>query len=210
MESDGTGVSAAAMPTDEAHASVSAAAFDVGLQASSHQTDPPSSRRRRNIDLAVLSSSAGIVLPKSTAVLEHFVWSQGAWTMEDCISTLESIARNPSSDHSDFAEEYKFALHHLQNRCIALARFYANTEFNVLYEDATNALNDYKGKEPIKIRAIVEENLRSYGFFITPRMWSKFEILLIMCILLDSSLVYQSINQKTGPERTETYQNRYS
>jgi len=86
---------------------------------------------------------------------------------------------------------------------------YANNEFNVLYEKATIALHGYKGKEPIQIRAFVEENLRSYGFFITPRMWSKYEILLIMCILLDSSLVYQHINQKTGSETTETFQNRY-
>jgi hypothetical protein len=129
--------------------------------------------------------------------------------MEDCISTLESLARKPSSDHSEFAAEYKVALEHLQNRCIALARFYANNEFNVLYEEATHALDDYEGKELIQTRAIVEANLRSYGFFITPRMWSKFEIILIMCVLLDSSLVYQSINQKTGPARTENDQNRY-
>jgi hypothetical protein len=130
--------------------------------------------------------------------------------MEHCISTLECLARN-TSDHtgSEFAAEYKLALAHLQNRCIALARFYSNTEFNVLYEEATKALDDYEGKEPIRIRAFVEQNLRSYGFIITPRMWSKFEILLIMCILLDSSLIYQSINQKTGPPRTEHFQNRY-
>ena len=169
---------------------------------------PPSYRRRRNIDLTALSSSARISVPKSTAALEHFFWTQGTWTMEHCISTLESLARNPS-DHREFAEEYEVALTYLQNRCIALARMYANTEFNVLYENATIALKDYKGKEPIQIRAFVEENLRSYGFIITPRMWSKFEILLIMCILLDSSLVYASINQKTGPQRTEDFQNRY-
>jgi hypothetical protein len=79
----------------------------------------------------------------------------------------------------------------------------------VLYEEATHALDDYEGKELIQTRAIVEANLRSYGFYITPRMWSKFEIILIMCVLLDSSLVYQSINQKTGPARTEDDQNRY-
>jgi hypothetical protein len=153
----------------------------------------PSYRRRRNFDLTMLSRSASIAAPKSTAALEHFFWAQGTWTMEHCISTLECLARNPS-DHSEFAEEYEVALAYLQNRCIALARMYANTEFNVLYEKATIALKDYKGKEPIQIRAFVEENLRSYGFFITPRMWSKYEILLIMCILLDSSLVYQHIN----------------
>jgi hypothetical protein len=203
---DSSESSDASKADDHADAGKPAAASVGGPQASLH---PPSYRGRRNVDLTALSSLAGTTLPRSTAALEHFVWSQSTMTMEDCISTLESLARKPSSDHSEFAAEYKVALEHLQNRCIALARFYANNEFNVLYEEATHALDDYEGKELIQTRAIVEANLRSYGFFITPRMWSKFEIILIMCVLLDSSLVYQSINQKTGPARTENDQNRY-
>jgi hypothetical protein len=78
----------------------------------------------------------------------------------------------------------------------------------VLYKEASKALDDYKGAELIQSRDFVVTNLRQYGFFITPRMWSKLEILLIMCILLDSSLVYQHVNQKTGSPRTEEKQNR--
>jgi len=85
---------------------------------------------------------------------------------------------------------------------------YSNPEFNVLYSEASKALDDYKGTEPIKCRSFVEKNLCQYGFIITPRMWSKLEILLIMCILLDSSMVYQHINQKTGSDRQEQTQNR--
>jgi hypothetical protein len=64
------------------------------------------------------------------------------------------------------------------------------------------------GKEKVQARSVVEDHLRRYAFIITPRMWSKYEVCLIMCILLDSSLVYQQINQKTGLPSTEAYQNR--
>jgi hypothetical protein len=168
---------------------------------------PSSSRLRQNYDIDALRNSALPSLPKSTAVLEHFFWSHGQWTVEECISTLESLAKI-SSDHSEFRDEYKLALALLNNRCIAFARLYSNPEFNVLYKEAVKALDDYNGAELIRSREFVESNLRQYGFFITPRMWSKLEILLIMCILLDSSLVYQHVNQKTGPERTEEKQNR--
>lgn len=180
---------------------------DVGKLAAAVDVDPPSCRRRQHFDLTALKSSARTDLAKSTAVVEHFYWSHGHWTMEECISTLECLARNPS-DHSEFVEEFKVAMSHLNSRCIALARLYSNSEFNVLYKEAAKALDDYEGMEPIQTRAFVEQNLLLYGFIITPRMWSKLEILLIMCILLDSSLVYQSINQKTGSERTEVFQNR--
>jgi hypothetical protein len=60
LESDGTGVSAAAMPTDEAHASVSAAAFDIRLQASSHQTDPHSSSAASTAKRQLESEGTGI------------------------------------------------------------------------------------------------------------------------------------------------------
>jgi hypothetical protein len=168
---------------------------------------PSSSRLRQNYDIDALRNSALPSLPKATAVLEHFFWSHGQWTVEECISTLESLAKI-SSDHSEFGDEYKLALAHLNNRCIAFARLYSNPEFNVLYKEASKALDDYKGAELIRSREFVETNLRQYGFFITPRMWSKLEILLIMCILLDSSLVYQHVNQKTGSARTEEKQNR--
>ena len=146
-------------------------------------------------------------LPKSTAIVEHFYWSQGHWNLEDCISTLEALARNPS-DHSECVQEYEVAFVHLKGRCQALARLYGNPEFNILYDGAVNALAEYKGRETGQTKAFVQGYLRKYGFFITPRMWSKLEILLIMCVLLDTSLVYQSINQKTGHESTEHFQNR--
>ena len=116
--------------------------------------------------------------------------------MEECISTLESVARNPS-DHSEFADEYKVALAQLSNRCQAFARLYGNPEFNVLYHGAAKALGEYEGRENIQTKAFVEEHLRKYAFIITTRMWTKLEILLLMCILLDASLVYRSINQTT-------------
>ena len=143
----------------------------------------------------------------STAVVEHFCWSQGHWTMEECISTLECLARNPS-DHGEFVGEYKLALDLLKCRCQALARFYGNSEFTVFYDGAVKALGEYQGKESIPTKAFVEQHLREYAFIITPRMWSRLEIILIMCILLDASLVYQSINQKTGHQSTERLQNR--
>jgi hypothetical protein len=166
----------------------------------------PAPRVRKNFDLAAAATPASS-FPKSTAALEHFYWSQGHWNVEDCISTLEALARTPS-DHSECVQEYEVAFEHLKGRCQALARLYGNPEFNTLYDGAVNALAEYKGRETGQTKAFVQGHLRKYGFFITPRMWSKLEILLIMCVMLDTSLVYQSINQKTGPESTEHFQNR--
>ena len=164
-------------------------------------------RCRENCDVIALRKLGLPSLPKATAVLEHFYWSQSHWTLEECISTLESLSTNPG-DHSEFDDGYRVAVEHLRGRCTAFARLYGNTAFNELCQGAVTALDDYKGRESVQARKLVEDHLRRYAFIITPRMWSKYEICLIMCILLDSSLVYQAINQKTGLPSTETYQNR--
>lgn len=164
-------------------------------------------RFRENSDIQALRILGVSSLPKSTAVLEHFYWSQSHWTSEECISTLESLSTN-LGDHSEFDDGYKVALEHLSGRCTAFARLYGNTAFNELFQGAVTALDEYKGRESAQARSVVQEHLCRYAFIITPRMWSKYEICLIMCILLDSSLVYQAINQKTGLPSTETYQNR--
>jgi len=164
-------------------------------------------RFRENSDIIALGKLGLSSLPKATAVLEHFYWSQSHWTLEECISTLESLSTNPG-DHSEFDDGYRVAVEHLRGRCTAFARLYGNTAFNELCQGAVTALDDYKGRESVQARKLVEDHLRRYAFIITPRMWSKYEICLIMCILLDSSLVYQAINQKTGLPSTETYQNR--
>ena len=164
-------------------------------------------RLRGHSDIQALRSLGVSSLPKSTAVLEHFYWSQSHWTLEECISTLESLSTN-LGDHSEFDDEYKVAVEYLSGRCTAFARLYGNTAFNELFQGAVTALDGYKGRESAQARSVVREHLRKYAFFITPRMWSKYEICLIMCVLLDSSLVYQAINQKTGLPSTETYQNR--
>jgi hypothetical protein len=164
-------------------------------------------RFRENSDIQALQILGVSSLPKSTAVLEHFYWSQSHWTSEECISTLESLSTN-LGDHSEFDDGYKVAVEHLNGRCTAFARLYGNTAFNELFQGAVTALDGYKGRESAQARSVVQEHLCRYAFIITPRMWSKYEICLIMCILLDSSLVYQAINQKTGLPSTETYQNR--
>ena len=52
----------------------------------------------------------------------------------------------------------------------------------------------------------LEAQLRMVGFALTPRMWTKTELSLIMVVLLDPHLKYMSINQKQGEE---VLQNRY-
>jgi hypothetical protein len=95
----------------------------------------------------------------------------------------------------------------LRKRCHALFLLYGNDAFKDLYERAVSALEQYKGQEAPHTSDHIRHHLTTFAFILSPRMWRKPELLMIMCILVDKDLQYTSINQKDT--RDEKCQNRY-
>jgi len=143
-------------------------------------------------------------VPQATANIEQFQWSTAPCDTEFCLSTLECLSMGKEITNEEELQSECLRLMH--NRCVALCNFYKNNSFLKLSELAKAALGSYGGKqEPVPMEAL-EAQLRKVGFALTPRMWTKTELSLIMVVLLDPHLKYMSINQKQGDE---VLQNRY-
>jgi hypothetical protein len=50
------------------------------------------------------------------------------------------------------------------------------------------------------------QELKKFGFVVSPRMWTKLELLMLMVIILDPKLFYMGIRQKD--RKDERDQNR--
>jgi len=94
----------------------------------------------------------------------------------------------------------------LAGRCQALHKLYGNTEFLEFLATAQESLDSYAGKQEAYSRQVMVNNLRKFGFVISPRMWSKQELLMLMVIILEPSLHYLGIRQKD--RKDERDQNR--
>jgi hypothetical protein len=138
-----------------------------------------------------------------TAKCEQFYWSMASSDTEFCIQSLEALQAGRRVEE-DFVvtEGYKI----LKKRCYALYALYGNHAFEELYFGAVAALESYEGQESPVTSGYVTYHLQNFGFYLTPRMWLKSELLMLMCILVDNDLKYTSINQKDGKE--EKSQNR--
>jgi hypothetical protein len=137
----------------------------------------------------------------STAVLENYQWATSSNDTDYCIDQLESISA--SEGYEPASNTIKQAWRLLKCRCKALSLFYGNDSFNLLYSKAHTGLNSYEGKEDPMAKVTMLKLLKSKGFVLTPRMWTQYELLLLMIIILDPNFEYQSINQKKGSEELQ-------
>jgi hypothetical protein len=134
-----------------------------------------------------------------TAAVEQFVMANLVGDNDFCLAMLEHLGRD-DDEVPECAETQLELQRMLHNRCFALFNFYNNIGFMKLYDDAVAALCGYGGKERPFDAKLLLKLLSQYAFVVTPRMWTKTEILCIMILLLDPSLHYFSINQKKGLE----------
>jgi hypothetical protein len=88
-----------------------------------------------------------------------------------------------------------------------MCNFYQNDGFLRLWEKAEIAIAAYEGQEEPSTMTSLAKELNKFGFVLTPRMWTRCEIVLIMVLLLDPNLHYLNINQKK-PGLNEDLQNR--
>ena len=138
-----------------------------------------------------------------TAKFEQFYWALLAVDSEFCIQTLEGLAAGRTVHEESAIEEGKKVL---KKRCCTLFALYGNPAFEKLYDGAVAALDSYEGKQSPFTSGEVIRQLRTFGFVLSPRMWVKAELLMLMCILVDKDLNFTSINQKDGKD--EAKQNR--
>lgn len=144
---------------------------------------------------------------KGTASIEQFFWSTLSTDNDSCLSNLERLS-NDAEVSPELEAKLTVEMRRLfRNRCVGLFNFYSNPGFLKLHEDAVQALDDYAGKQLPFDEAFLLEQLRQYAFVLTPRMWSRLEILLIMFLLLDPNLHYLNIGQKSA-QVEEEMQNR--
>jgi hypothetical protein len=125
-----------------------------------------------------------------------------------CLATLEALSDSSFDQHELQATEAEIR-RMLRVRCIALFNFYSNASFLQVHEEALRSLDEYCGKETPMPPEKLQSMLRVYGFILTPRMWTRLELVCIMVLLLDPSLCYLSINQKCRSKEEEEFQNRF-
>jgi hypothetical protein len=140
--------------------------------------------------------------PMSASKVEEFFWATLPTVTETCIDNLELLAAGKTV-HADVERE---GLAMLASRCRSLHSLYANQEFQEFLCIAQEALESYEGKQSPYQRKFMVQELKKFGFVITPRMWSKLELLMLMVIILDPKLMYMGIRQKD--RKDERDQNR--
>jgi hypothetical protein len=114
------------------------------------------------------------------------------------ISCLESFDQD-DSEHPNIFAQLKVQLTDMAH---TLAAMYHNSNYTKMVSDTLKELEQYAGPE----RPCVPHSkafllyLEKYGFCVTPRMFSKSEILCIAIAMLDTRHHFVKIEQKTGKE----------
>jgi hypothetical protein len=163
-----------------------------------HVEIPPSAtqaRKRRKLKEPRMSAAP-------TSRVEDFFWATLPSVTNSCIDTLELLAAGKNV-HPDVEKD---GLAMLASRCQALHKLYGNMEFLEFLAVALESLASYEGKQDAYARKFMVDNLRRFGFVISPRMWSKLELLMLMIIILEPDLYYMCIRQKD--RKDERDQNR--
>jgi hypothetical protein len=126
-------------------------------------------------------------------------------TFEVCDSVSYAISCLESFDRGDV--EHPSVFKQLEARILSLARglagMYHNSNYLKMVEDTLKELADYAGPQPacLPYSKNFVDMLEKYGFCVTPRMFSKSEILCIGIAMLDTRHHFNRIEQKTGIEQ---------
>jgi hypothetical protein len=134
--------------------------------------------------------------PKGTGSIEQFFWANLSGDNDFCLANLEMLSQGKEVPREIEQKLQLESQRLLRNRCVSLFNFYGNVGFMTLFSEALEALENYGGKQDPFSLAFMFEQLRHFGFVLTPRMWSRLEIVLIMVLLLDPNLDYLHVNQK--------------
>ena len=125
---------------------------------------------------------------------------------ETAIATLQSMAKGDSMAIKDRLMWTRT----LRSRCEFMQQLYENPDFMLLCEDTIESLDRYPGREQWNKTQMTKvfEHLAKYGWALSPRMWTREEILLMCVILVDPALYFDDIRQKDRGRSGEAFQNR--
>jgi hypothetical protein len=86
----------------------------------------------------------------------------------------------------------------LRNRGTVLYTMYREEDYNVMVEETISLLKQYSGRQILcdKDFAALREHLETYGWVLSPQMWTREEIAVMCVILLDPELQFNIILQK--------------
>jgi hypothetical protein len=122
------------------------------------------------------------------------------------IATLQSLDKGGDISPKELNEWIEC----LKNRCQYLAQLYGNQDYIVLGEETLCLLENYGGREFLTAAELktMHDLLKLYGWVISPRMWTKEEVIVFCVILLDPRLYFNGILQKDKGSSGESLQNR--
>jgi len=142
---------------------------------------------------------------KTPAVQAIGTFSVHKKTFEVCDSVSFAISCLQSLDQGEVEHPSTFG--QLKNRILdmgaSLAAMYRNQNYVKMVADTLQELDQYAGPEPpcLPHSKVFVELLEKYGFCVTPRMFTKSEILCIAIAMLDTRHHFMRIEQKTGNEK---------
>ena len=125
---------------------------------------------------------------------------------EDAIRMLVALDSGLYLNSSQMQQWYEI----LRNRGKMLSQMYQEKDFKVMVDETIELLNQYSGQQILDDRelAVLHDHLKTYGWVLSPQMWTREEILVMCVILLDPKLLYNNILQKNITADEEKYQNR--
>ena len=129
--------------------------------------------------------------------------SQNSFEIADsvkfAIDCLESLDRG----EIEHPETWSGLVKRIKSIAASLASIYCNKSYNTMVSETLAELEGYAGPEAPRLphSKIFLSLLAKHGFCITPRMYSKCEILCIGIVMLDSQHHYVRIQQKAGNKK---------
>jgi hypothetical protein len=122
---------------------------------------------------------------------------------EKAIATLESLDGGGDLSEKEFQEWFAA----LRIRCSFLARLYGDNEYINMCEETLELLNTYEGREFVSVHSFYD-HLLTFGWVISPRMWTAHELIVLCVIMVDPGLQFNGILQKDKDPSGEKGQNR--
>jgi hypothetical protein len=126
--------------------------------------------------------------------------------VEDDIRILVALDSGLHLTSSQMEEWYDI----LRNRGTMLSKMYHEKDFEVMVDETIDLLKQYSGRQILADRdlAVFHKHLKTYGWVLSPQMWTREEIVVMCVILLDPNYLFFNILQKNISKDEESYQNR--
>jgi len=113
---------------------------------------------------------------------------------EDAIVILLALDSGLHLTSSQMEEWYDI----LRNRGTMLSKMYHEKDFEVMVDETIDLLKQYSGRQILADRdlAVFHKHLKTYGWVLSPQMWTREEIVVMCVILLDPNYLFFNILQK--------------